>query len=131
MLLNHSSCTTFASLRSQTLHRIGAQFDVRTLLESRNTSLNMLRFRRNDQRTRKNKRRSNRLFLLRNPLTIYRKKQFGLVILDVAFQAIGENVILSFLVISMCYHLAMCQEARVKGADLMAGDQTAVAMDRA
>ena len=131
MLLNHSSCTTFASLRSQTLHRIGTQFDVCTLLESRNKSLNMLRFRRNDQRTRKHK-RSKRLFLLRNPLTIYRKKkQFGLVILDVAFQAIGENVILSFLVISMCYHLAMCQEARVKGADLMAGDQTAVAMDRA
>ncbi|XP_063726226.1 uncharacterized protein LOC134854081 [Symsagittifera roscoffensis] len=46
-------------------------------------------------------------------------------------EAIGENVILSFLVISMCYHLAICQEARVKGADLMAGDQTAVAMDRA
>ncbi|XP_075263135.1 uncharacterized protein LOC142354712 [Convolutriloba macropyga] len=46
-------------------------------------------------------------------------------------EAIGENIILSLLLILFCFPLATCQEARVKNADLMAAPMEEQAMDRA
>ena len=46
------------ALRGQTVHWIGAQFCVCMFLESRDKSLNMLKFCRNDQRKVKNKRKT-------------------------------------------------------------------------
>ena len=60
------------------MHWIDAQFGVYMSLEPTDKSLNMLKFCRTDLRKQKNRRRSNRASLLRNPFTIH-KIQFGLV----------------------------------------------------
>ena len=60
------------------MHWIGAQFCVCMFLDSRDKSLNMLKFCRNDQRKVKNKKRTKGASLLRNPLNA-QNAQFGLV----------------------------------------------------
>ena len=60
------------TLRGQTVHWIGAQFCVCMFLDSRDKSLNMWKFRRNDQRKLKNKRRTKGAYLLWNPLTMHK-----------------------------------------------------------
>ena len=60
------------ALQGQTVHWIGAQFRVCMFMDSRDKSLNMLKFCRNDQREGKNKRRTKRASLLRNPFTMHK-----------------------------------------------------------
>ena len=62
----------YISLRGQTVLWIGAQFCVCMFLDSRDKSLNVLKFCRSDQRKVKNKRRKKGASLLRNPLTTHK-----------------------------------------------------------
>ena len=63
--------------RGQTVHWLGAQFCVCMFLDSRDKSLNMLKFCRNDQRKLKNKRRTKGASLLRNPLTMNKMRSLA------------------------------------------------------
>ena len=69
------------TLQGQTVHWIGAQICFCTFLDSRDKSLNMSKFCRNDQRKLNNKKGTKGASWLRNPLTIYNSlnAQFGLV----------------------------------------------------
>ena len=68
----HLDFVFFSSLRGQTVHWIGAQFCACMFLDTRDKSLNMFKFCRNDQREGQNKKRTKGASLLRNPLTMHK-----------------------------------------------------------
>ena len=68
-----------STLRGQIVHWISAQLCVCMFLDSRDKSLNILKFCRNDQRKVKNKRRTKEAFLSRNPLTMYKMHSLALL----------------------------------------------------
>ena len=89
-MLKSNHLLSIKLLRGQTEHWIGAQFCVCMFLDSRDKSLNMLKFCRNDQRKKKEKKKNKRSVLDGESAYNAQNTQFGLamlIIIDYCFYA--------------------------------------------